>query len=377
MACFLPKFVLAALLVSVQGLIFSVEPRRNNDLVEVDSADSIEGQDHPGWRMARAFRDLVFMSQKDIDAYYDSLHVMAKEQLTDQKGDEKAVAAWYNVVGRFCDLGTYEKMYIPPVLDVHKGNAANQVLFERGMADTLGASEGKQLLDLGCGKGRVAHEVASYSNAKVVGLNLGAEQIANAKRFAWKQGMLGTKLDFQRGSFNDPLPFADSSFDGAYEVGAFSYVIDKPTVFAEIYRVLKPGARFSYCDWVKVNYDPTDPVHVQLLKEVKPLTGMVNMPTHQSLEDAFKQSGFEIEFSGEASKGGEQLTKLIHELKSSFSQFNAVAKLGLFAGMLSPKTIKLFRTIGPGATSLREAVRLNLFTMSYQIVVRKPLDASQ
>lgn len=311
-----------------------------------------------------AFKALVGMPKDQIEQYYASLKVMGKEHL--DKQDEGAVAAWYNVVSKYCDLGDYEKMYIPPVLDPHAGFTENQRLFETGMADALEASEGKVFLDLGCGKGRIAHEVANHSHCKVVGMNLEVSQLENAKRFAAAKGMLHSQLEFQQGSFNDPLPFANETFDGAYEIGAFSYAVDLPELASEIYRVLKPGARFSYNDWIRLNYDPSNPEHVEILRQVKPLTGMVSMPFPSEVEDAFKSAGFEVEFSGDASVGG-----LTVDLFMKDASFGSLSKI-MMAGVLAPETLTFFKTAGPGGRALIEAMNRKLLSVSYQIIVKKP-----
>ncbi len=48
----------------------------------------------------------------------------------------------------------------------------------------LDVGPGKTLLELGCGRGRIAHHVARLTGAKVVGLNIGDDQIANAIDYA-------------------------------------------------------------------------------------------------------------------------------------------------------------------------------------------------
>jgi len=316
-------------------------------------------------------RALVNLPQDQYDAYFRSHDVMGKERL-DSRADEQAVVDWYNVVNHFCALGACEKMYIPPTIDPSVGNVANQVLFEQRMADELGAKAGTTILDMGCGKGRIAHQVATHRGAKVVGINYDRMQVQDAVAFAERKGLLGRQLEFHHGSFNDPLPFGNESFDGGYEIGAFCYVIDKVKVFSEIFRVLRPGAKFSYTDWVRVNYDEGSAHHRELLRQVKPLTGMVEMPAPAEMEDAFVRSGFEVEFSGEASTGGKQLAHLLHDTNKSFWLLAAMVDALDWAGLLPSNLGRLYKRLRVGGEALMEAVDLDLFTMSYQIIVRKP-----
>lgn len=323
----------------------------------------------------KELRALWSMPQESIDAYFAANEVMGQDKIT-CRAEEDMVIDWYNVLNHFCALGNVEKMYIAPVLDAAAGNQENQRLFEEHMSRMLCAGIGKSVLDLGCGKGRIANEVATYSGARVVGLNYDKSQIDNALQFAELRRSSGVELEFLHGTFNDPLPFESHSFDAAYEVGAFCYAIDKVALFTEIFRVLKPGGRFSYCDWCRLEYNPEDEHHVELLRKVKPLTGMVEMPFPREVEEAFVQSGFEIELSAEACAGGEQFSHVVRDTERSFwlaeSVVNAADRLHL-----APKNLKrLWDRIREGGQALQEAVELNLFSMTWHIVARKPELAS-
>jgi len=320
----------------------------------------------------KELRALWNMPQESIDAYFKANEVMGQEKIT-CKEDEEKVNDWYNVLNHFCALGNVEKMYIAPVIDARAGNEVNQRLFEEKMSRMLHAGVGKSVLDLGCGKGRIANEVATYSGARVVGLNYDKSQIDSAVEFAGARRQYGVELEFHHGSFNDPLPFEDESFDAAYEVGAFCYAIDKVKLFTEIYRVLKPGGRFSYCDWCRLDYNPEDAHHRELLRQVKPLTGMVEMPFPQEVVEAAVASGFEVEVNQEACVGGQQFSHVVRDSERSFwfaeTVVNTADRL-----YLAPKNLKrVWERIREGGQALQEAVELNLFSMTWHIVIRKPM----
>jgi sterol 24-C-methyltransferase len=322
------------------------------------------------WRELKA---LWSLSQEDMDKFFESHKVMCQERIT-SKEDEKQVVDWYNVLNHFCALGNVEKMYIAPVLDPKLGNEGNQKLFEEKMSRMIGAGPGKKVLDLGCGKGRIANEVATYSGASLVGLNYDPTQIESAIEYAKeRKAATGVNMEFVHGSFNDPLPFPDSSFDCSYEVGAFCYAIDKVKLFEEIFRVLKPGGKFSYCDWCRLKYNPNDPHHVDLLQQVKPLTGMVEMPFPKEVEEAIKKAGFEIEYSDEACVGGNQFPVVIQDTEKSFRVAETIVNGCESLGLLPKNFRKMWSRIRAGGKALKEAVELDLFTMSWHIVCRKPV----
>jgi len=323
----------------------------------------------------RELHALCSLPQEDVDAFFRSHEVMGQERINTRE-DEDRVVDWYRVLNHFCALGSVEKMYIAPVLDASLGNVENQKLFECGMARSLHAGPGKVLLDLGCGKGRVAHEVATFSGARVVGLNYDMSQVDSAMQFARVYGLLGTQLDFVHGSFNDHLPFECESFDGAYEVGAFCYAISKRALFSEIFRVLKPGARFSYCDWCRLRYNPEDPHHRDLLRQVKPLTGMVEMPFPHEVESAFTETGFHVEFSGEASVCSEPLAAVVQSTERSFRFAEQLIFASDHLGITPERVRMTWERIREGGQALQAAVELQLFSMTWQIIVRKPEPAS-
>lgn len=130
----------------------------------------------------------------------------------------------------------------------------------------INASSDKHILDLGCGRGGVAFHVTSESQAFVTGINIDPSQIKTAKQRAINH-KLDSKLNFVETSFNKALPFLNESFDGAYNIQAFSYISDYDFTFKEIFRVLKPGSRISILDWFTYdNYNPNNKEHLDLMQ---------------------------------------------------------------------------------------------------------------
>merc|ERR1719469_530828 len=84
----------------------------------------------------------------------------------------KLVKDYYETLNHLCSIGNYEKMYLPPLLDATKDTYSNQKLFERRMASRLNVSQGSRVLDIGCGRGRIAHLVAAETRANVIGINI-------------------------------------------------------------------------------------------------------------------------------------------------------------------------------------------------------------
>ena len=71
-----------------------------------------------------------------------------------------------------------------------------------------------------------------------------AAQAARCANAAWP-----SVLDFVQAP-PGPLPFADAAFDVVFSKDALLHVPDKDALFAEIFRVLKPGGVFAASDWL-------------------------------------------------------------------------------------------------------------------------------
>jgi ubiquinone/menaquinone biosynthesis C-methylase UbiE len=68
-----------------------------------------------------------------------------------------------------------------------------------------------------------------------------------AKARASAQTMGARNVEFVEGEA-ETLPFADASFDAVISNGVIDLVPDKDAVFAELYRVLRPGGRLQLAD---------------------------------------------------------------------------------------------------------------------------------
>ena len=64
----------------------------------------------------------------------------------------------------------------------------------------MGIREGMRVLDVGCGVGGPAREIAKFTGAKIVGLNNNDYQIERATRYAARES-LSNQLSFAKGDF--------------------------------------------------------------------------------------------------------------------------------------------------------------------------------
>lgn len=71
---------------------------------------------------------------------------------------------------------------------------------EHYLAHQIGIKEGMKVLDVGCGVGGPAREIAKFTGAHITGLNNNDYQIERATHYAFKEG-LSNQLDFVKGDF--------------------------------------------------------------------------------------------------------------------------------------------------------------------------------
>ena len=117
-------------------------------------------------------------------------------------------------------------------------------------------TQGKRILDIGCGVGGPAFEMARTFGAEVVGIDLEAPLIARAEEAAERHG-LADQCTFQTVDIG-PLAFADQSFDIVVTAGAITQTKDKRAIFKDCFRVLRPGGHLSCYDWTKSEGDYSD-----------------------------------------------------------------------------------------------------------------------
>lgn len=108
---------------------------------------------------------------------------------------------------------------------------------------------GRRVLDVGSGLGAIDILLASEHGAReVVGLEVEPALVARAERAVARAG-LGARVRFQLVT-PGPFPVADQSFDVVFSKDSMVHIPDKPALYADVLRVLKPGGVFVASDWL-------------------------------------------------------------------------------------------------------------------------------
>lgn len=146
----------------------------------------------------------------------------------------------------------YEALFVPALFGQWAPKVANATQIQPG----------QRVLDVGCGTGILAREIASRigSVGRVVGIDPSPGMLAVAKQLApvveWREGVA------------ESLPFADQSFDAVVSQFALMFFADRRQALREMLRVLTPGGRLAVAVWDSLDNIPAYASEVAILERM-------------------------------------------------------------------------------------------------------------
>jgi len=166
----------------------------------------------------------------------------------------RRVADYYDRnTGRFLRFGggrdaatVHRRLWAPGVATPDEAlRQIHRMLAEWIVPALEGPEAGRLILDLGCGVGGTALDLAARRGANLVGLTLSRVQARQASARA-AAAQLGSNCRFAVADFHD-LPLRCLA-QAAYAIESFAHAADPPRFFAQVHRCLAPGGRLVVVD---------------------------------------------------------------------------------------------------------------------------------
>ena len=203
-----------------------------------------------------------------------------------------SVTAFYNLITDFCESGWGQSIHfalMEPGVSFEE-SIANHEYF---LGEAIGLRPGMKVLDVGCGVGGPQRSLARKFGASVVGLNINEYQLGKCSAYNSKAG-LDHLCSILHGDFLN-IPAEDESFDAAYHIEAMCHAPDKAAAYAEIFRVLRPGAVFvGYDVCTTPLYDGGNPEHRELKEVNEYVSALPEIASFTEVTDSLRAVGFEL-----------------------------------------------------------------------------------
>ncbi|KAJ4474400.1 delta-sterol C-methyltransferase [Lentinula aciculospora] len=270
--------------------------------------------------------------------------------------------------------------------------AASLARHEHFLAAKMNIQSGMRVLDVGCGVGGPAREIATFTDANIVGLNNNEFQVGRARKYTKKRG-LEEQVQFVKGDFMKLAEqFGENSFDAVYAIEATVHAPTWEGVYGEIFKVLKPGGVFGVYEWCMTDaWDPSIPSHKALAHEIELGNGIPEMRSLKLSREALKNVGFEVEYEEDLAER-QDFVEWYYPLEGDYRKAQTVYDLftvwrttwfGMFVmhnifwilelvGLLPKGTIEVGAALKVAQTSLIKGGQTKLFTPMYLAISRKP-----
>lgn len=165
---------------------------------------------------------------------------MAHEEYDPAAHYDRVTEAWGLLLGNELHWGVFTTGDEP--LDVATGELTTR------MIEAAQLSPGLRMLDVGCGSGAPARQVATQHGVEVLGITTSQIGIETATAKTAEAGVTGVTFE-QRDGTDNGLP--DESFDRAWALESSHLMPGRQELLSECARVLRPGGRFVLCDIIR------------------------------------------------------------------------------------------------------------------------------
>ena len=299
----------------------------------------------------------------------------------------ETVKEYYDLFGEFMVLSWGESLHFAP-LSPQESVEDSKTRHQRLMIAKLELREGMRVVDIGCGVGGPMRRVVQDAGVRVAGVNNNEIQLAKAKSLNVEAG-LDRMVDYFACSFMDMGPIADDTFDRGYAIESTCHAPDKAGAFAEIYRVLKPGALFWGQEMCMTDkFDPNDRQHAAIKQDLMSGIALQDIATMGGVNQALETAGFQliegmdraVEENGPATPWYQALEAQRRTLANGPYRIPlgrraliGASRLAEMFGALPKGSADVVRLLDGAANAYVAGGRAGIFTPLYCFLARKPL----
>ncbi|MDE2838202.1 MAG: class I SAM-dependent methyltransferase [Chloroflexota bacterium] len=299
----------------------------------------------------------------------------------------ETVSEYYNLCNELMVFGWSDSLHFAP-LSPRESLEDSQARHQRLMIAKLELQEGMTVVDVGCGIGGPMRRVAREAGVRVVGINNSEVQLGKARSLTAEAG-LDHMVNLLACSFMDMGVFPDGTFDRGYAIESTCHAPDKAAAFAEVYRVLKPGALFWGQEMCMTDrFDPDDSRHRAIKRELMHGIALNDIATMGEVNQALELAGFQIiegmdravVEDGPATPWyhpmearGKMLSSPLRRIPLGRKAYIGMARLAEVFRLFPRGSADVMRLVDRTATAYVAGGRAGLFTPLYCFLARKPL----
>ncbi|KAL9448947.1 hypothetical protein AB3S75_010979 [Citrus x aurantiifolia] len=281
------------------------------------------------------------------------------------------VDTFYNLVTDIYEWGWGQSFHFSPSIPGKSHRDATR-LHEEMAVDLIDVKAGDCILDVGCGVGGPMRAIAAHSRANVVGITINEYQVNRARLHNKKAG-LDSLCEVVCGNFLK-MPFEDNHFDGAYSIEATCHAPKLEDVYAEVFRVLKPGSLYVSYEWVTTDkYEAENKEHVDIIQGIERGDALPGLRSYAEITEIAKRVGFEVVKEKDLAKPPAQPWWTRLKMGRVAYWRNHILVTILAALGIAPKgTVGVHDMLFKTADYLTRGGETGIFTPMHMVLLRKP-----